>query len=83
MIGTFLLFTSANSNIYLVAILILEHASLHHASFSKPTIDEALDKAYSQYRASDIHSAVIGQFCAPSKEYSIQQFMEFILTHRL
>jgi hypothetical protein len=66
-----------------VAILILEHASLHHASFSKPTIDEAFDKAYSQYQASDIHSAVIEQFCAPPKEYSIEQFMDFILTHRL
>lgn len=66
-----------------MAILILEHASLHHASFSKPTIDEAFDKAYSQYQASGIHSAVIEQFCTAPKDYSVEQFMEFILTHRL
>jgi hypothetical protein len=64
-------------------ILILEPACLSYASLSKPTIEEALDRAYSQYQASGIHNAVIRQFLAPFKEYSIQQFTEFILGSRL
>jgi hypothetical protein len=61
----------------------MEHAYLFYASFSKPTIEEALDKAYSQYQASGIHNAVIRQFIAPFKEYSIQQFIKFILDSHL
>lgn len=61
----------------------MENACLFYASSSKPTIEEALDKAYSQYQALGIHNAVIRQFLAPSKEYSIQQFTEFILESHL
>jgi hypothetical protein len=46
-------------------------------------INEAFDKAYSQYQASNIHNTVIRQFFAPPNEYSTQQFVEFILAHRL
>jgi hypothetical protein len=66
-----------------VLILILEHASLYHASQSKPTIDKAVDWAYSQYCTSDIHNKVITQFFMGPKEYSILQFVEFILKHCL
>ena len=43
----------------------------------------ALDRAYSQYRASNTHNAVIEQFSAPSETYSISQFTEFILGYCL
>jgi hypothetical protein len=66
-----------------VSILILEHASLYYASSSKPTLDQALDGAYSQYKASNIHNAVIEQFPAAPQTYSILQFTEFILRYRL
>jgi hypothetical protein len=65
-----------------VTILILEHACLFYASSSMPTFENAFDDAYSQYQAADIHNKVIKQFSGPSKEYSIQQFTEFILSHR-
>jgi len=64
-------------------ILILEHACLSYASQFKPTSDEALDEASSQFKASNIHNAVIEQFSASPKECSILQFTEFILSHRL
>jgi hypothetical protein len=64
-------------------VLILQHACLSYATPSKPTIDEALDEAYSRYRASDIHIEVMRQFSAPAKEYAIPQFTEFILGHPL
>jgi len=67
----------------IVVVLILEYACLSYASQSKPTRDEALDQAYSQYCASAIHSALPEQFSASTKEYSIPQFTEFILTHHL
>jgi len=66
-----------------VAILILEHACLFYISLSKPSVNEALDKAFSQYQASDVHNAVIRQFLAAPNEYSIEQFTEFILNHHL
>jgi hypothetical protein len=65
-----------------VTILILEHACLFHASITKPTIKEALHKAYSQYQALNTQY-VITQFLASPKEYSIIQITEFILNHRL
>jgi len=67
----------------IVTILILEHACLFHASLSKPTVNEALDKAYFQYQASNTYDAVIRQFVAPSKKYSVLQFIEFILNLHL
>jgi hypothetical protein len=42
-----------------------------------------LDKAYSQYMASNTHDAVIKQLSAPPETYSILQFTEFILGHHL
>jgi hypothetical protein len=64
-------------------VLILEHACLFFASQSKPTKDEALDEAYSRYCASGVHNELMEQFSAPPEEYSIPQFTEFILKHRL
>jgi hypothetical protein len=66
-----------------VSILILEHASLYYALSSKPDLDKALDRAYSQYRVSNTYNAVIEQFSAPPETYSILQFTEFILRYRL
>jgi hypothetical protein len=66
-----------------VAVLILEHACLSYASQSKPTRDKALNWAYTQYCASDIHMDLIKQFSALHKEYSTFQFTEFILGHHL
>jgi hypothetical protein len=48
-----------------------------------PTLDHALDRAYSQYRASNTHNAVIEQFSAAPQTYSILQFTEFMLGYRL
>jgi hypothetical protein len=67
----------------IVSILILEHASLYYASSSRPTLDQALDRAYAQYMASDIYNAVIQQFSAPFQTYSSLQFSYFILSYRL
>jgi len=67
----------------IVTILILEHACLFYASQSKPTRDEALARAYSQYCASGAHKQMIEQFSALPKEYSSIQFTEFILKHLL
>jgi len=67
----------------IVTILILEHASYFYASVSEPTTEEALDKAYSKYQASNTHNAMIQQFVTPFKEYSTLQFTEFILSHSL
>ena len=66
-----------------VIILILEHACLSNTSQSRPTTDEALDWAYSQCCASNIYIDLTKQFSASHKEYSIIQFTEFILKHRL
>jgi hypothetical protein len=64
-------------------ILILENACLYHASQPKPTSHKALDQAYSQYCASGVHSEVTKQFFASPANYSIFQFTEFLLMHRL
>jgi septin family protein len=64
-------------------ILILECASLDYASSPRADLNEALDMAYSQYRASNTHNAIIEQFSAPPETYSILQFTEFILGNRL
>jgi hypothetical protein len=66
-----------------VSILILEHATLYYASSSIPTFDQAFDRACFQYRASNTHNVVIEQFSAAPQTYSILQFTEFILGHRL
>ena len=67
----------------IVTILILDRASLLYASPSRPTLDKALDQAYSQYKASDTHTTVKQQFLLPPKRYSISQFTEFVLSRRL
>jgi hypothetical protein len=64
-------------------ILVLENACLSYASQSKPTRDVALDQSYSQYRSSGVHNVVKRQFSLHPKAYSIHQFTEFILKHRL
>jgi hypothetical protein len=66
-----------------VSILILEHASLYHASSSRPALDKALDRAYSQYKESNIHNIVKEHFFASHGTYLPSQFMEFILEYRL
>ena len=70
----------------IVTILILDRACLLYASPSHPgrlTRIRALDQACSQYASSDIHDAVKEQFLLPPKQYSISQFTEFVLSHRL
>ena|SRR6267142_585201 len=83
LIGTSLLFAFAISDIQIAIILILEHVCLSYGSQSKPTRDEVLDQAYSRYCASDIRNEVTEKFSAPPDKYSILQYTEFILKHRL
>ena len=64
-------------------IFILENACLSYASQSALNRDEALDKAYSQYKVSNIYNIVTQQFSAPAKECSILQLRDFILQHHL
>ena len=67
----------------IVTVLILDHAALLYASPSPPTLDDALDQAYSQYGSSDTHNAAKEQFSLSPKEYSILEFTEFVLSHRI
>ena len=67
----------------IVAILILDRASILYVSPSHPTVADALDQACSQYISSDTHNAVKEQFSLPPKQYSILQITEFVLSHRL
>jgi hypothetical protein len=46
-------------------------------------MEEALDRAYSQYKSSDIYIAVRKQFSAPSKQYMVAQYIDFIVEHCL
>ena len=66
----------------IVTILILERAYLLFVS-SSPSLSDALDQAYRQYKSSDTHDAVKEQFSLRPKRYSILQFTEFVLSHRL
>lgn len=61
--------------------LILEHATLLHASGDDPTL--ALQNAHSRYISSNSHNEVKKQFTDAPKHYSNHQFMAFILRHRL
>jgi hypothetical protein len=65
------------------SILILDRASLLYISPSFRTLEEALDQAYRQYKSSDTHNEVKEQFSLHPKRYSIFQFTEFVLSHRL
>jgi hypothetical protein len=67
----------------IATIIILEHTGLLYASSSRPTLEQALYKAHNLYAVSGIHDAVTNQFNAPLRDYSISQFTEFILKHRL
>jgi len=66
----------------IVTILILEHACLFHASSSKPSPKEALDRAYARFIDSNTYSALIEQFPA-YQDYTTSQLVGFILNHRL
>jgi len=70
-------------HILIAIILILDDACLFYASRSEPDLNAALDRAYSRYMTSNTHIAIMGEFSAPAVEYSIPQFTEFILAHRL
>jgi hypothetical protein len=83
LIGTFLPSAFIISDLKIVTILILDNTCLSYTSQSQPTRDKAFDQAYSRYCASNIHVDLTKQFCASPKEYSILQFVEFILKHRL
>jgi hypothetical protein len=83
LIGTFLWSASIISDIKIVTVLILEHACLSHTSQYTPTVDEAVDQAYSRYCASNIHNDLTTHFSAHAKGYSIPQITEFILKHHL
>ena len=67
----------------IVTVLILDHTALLYASPSLPTLDDALDQAYSQFESSDTHTAAKEQFSLSPKEYSILEFTEFVLSHRI
>ena len=64
-------------------IIILEYACRFYASSPDSPRVKALDKAYSQYKQSGTHKVVGSQFPGSPNEYSIPQFTEFILQHRL
>jgi hypothetical protein len=65
-----------------VITIVLEKACLIFASQGNPR-DQAVDMAYSIYRSSGIHHEVTMQFSDHPMEYSICQFTDFILEHRL
>ena len=67
----------------LVTILILDRASIFYASQSPPTLEGALDQAYSLYISSNTHNAVKERFPLPPQQYPILQLTEFVLSHRL
>ena len=67
----------------IVTVLILDHAALLYASPSRTTFDDALDQAYSKYESSDTHHAAKEQFSLSPNQYSILQFTEFVLSHRI
>jgi len=67
----------------IATILILDRASLFYASPSRPTREDALNQACSQYKSSDTHTAVKERFLLPPKQYSISQFTGFVLSHLL
>jgi hypothetical protein len=64
-------------------IVIIEHACLLFTSQHGLTRDEAVDIAYDRYKSSGFHTEVTTQFPASPVQYTILQFTEFILKHRL
>ena len=63
----------------IATVIILEYACILFTSPSRPTLEQVLDRACSQFISSDTHNAVKRLF----RLYSTQQLIEFILTHRL
>lgn len=64
-----------------MTILILEHASLS-ALGNMQSHNEALNTAYSLLLASRTYNAITEQF-PTDQRYSISEFIDFILNHRL
>ena len=67
----------------IASILILDRACLFYAPASRLSLEDALDQAYSLYKSSGIHIVVKEQFSLRPEQYSILQFTEFVLSHRL
>jgi hypothetical protein len=67
----------------IVTILILDHASRSRASSSSLTLNIDLNKARLRYLASHIYDKITTQFTASPGEYSVSNFNDFILGHRL
>ena len=67
----------------IASILILHHASILYASTSRPSLEDALDQAYSLYKSSNTHNVLKEQFSLRPEQYSILQFTEFVLSHPL
>jgi hypothetical protein len=59
-----------------VAIFILKNSHSFYAS--RPALNQALNSAYSHYKASGTHNALKKHFPL-AQEYSISQITEFIL----
>ena len=66
-----------------MTLLILDRATLLYVASYDETPEDALDQAYSRYKSSDVHNVVKEQFALPPRQYSILQFTEFVLSHRL
>jgi hypothetical protein len=64
-------------------IIILEYACRFRTSSPDSSRKKALDKAYSRYKRSGTHNVVKSQFHGSPNQYSISQFTEFIIRHRL
>ena len=64
-------------------VLILEYAAIRYVSPSRPTHEEALDEACSQFISSNTHNVVHQEFVLSPESHSALQFTEFVLTHRL
>ena len=67
----------------IVTIIILEFACRFRASSPGSTPEKALDKAYSKYKKSGNHEDVKEKFLGHHNQYSVPEFTEFILQHRL
>jgi len=67
----------------IVTIIILEYTCRFRASSPDSTRVKALDTAYSRYKQSGTHKVLKSQFTGSPNDYSIEQFTEFTLQHRL
>ena len=66
-----------------VTIIMLEYACRIRTSSPGLTLAKALDEAYSRCKQSGTHKVVKTQFQGSPNKYSVSQFTEFILQHRL